>query len=286
MVGSSIVVGLRVPIEDAFATRLSAELAERTGRKIEIFNLGMAGDAGYPEVVARRFKYALGADPDLILWVVSPWDVENAAKPASVYGQHDEAHVPHGQLGRVGRLRDSVHEFLHTQLRAPTMLHHLLYESESEYVEHYLLQDDSAAGYMRTRLSGEWQSRLRIFDGYAAQLEQDARTTGVPWAVVFVPNRAQSAMLSTGQWPAGTNPYTLNDALRPIITAHGGGVIDIFSDFRSIPNAEQYFFPVDNHPTAEGHALISGMVARGLTSGAIPALQAGDHSQVALKQGR
>ncbi|MGA9670282.1 MAG: SGNH/GDSL hydrolase family protein [Terracidiphilus sp.] len=286
VLGSSIAAGVRVPIEDAFATRLSSELGERTGRKVEIFNLGMAGNSAYPEVVARRFKYALGFQPDLIIWVVSVWDVGHAGENSNAENQDDDDPVSRPGLGRVGRLRASVQQYLHTQLRAPTMLHHLLYESKSEYVQHYLMQDDSSGGYIKSRLSAEWQSRLRIYDGYAAQLEQGARAAGVPWAVVMVPNRMQSAMISMDQWPAGCNPYSLDDALRPIITSHGGAFIDILDDFHHIPDPEQYYFPVDGHPTAEGHALFSEIVGRELTNGAIPALQGGNSTQVAMKQGR
>jgi len=50
--------------------------------------------------------------------------------------------------------------------------------------------------------------------------------------------------------------------------------IDILPDFRTIPNPEQGYFPVDRHPNADGHSMISRMLAKELTSGVIPELRA------------
>jgi hypothetical protein len=43
---------------------------------------------------------------------------------------------------------------------------------------------------------------------------------------------------------------------------------------------------VDGHPDAEGHLIISGLLARALTSGAVPALKAVVQPQAAKEQGR
>ena len=65
----------------------------------------------------------------------------------------------------------------------------------------------------------------------------------------------------------------LADLVRAIETVAGGGTyVDVLSGFRSIPNPEQNYMPVDGHPTAAGHAMISGVLAQALTSGAAPAL--------------
>ena len=93
-------------------------------------------------------------------------------------------------------------------------------------------------------------------------------------------------MVSMGQWPQGYDPYKLDDELRAVIQANGGTYIDILSNFRKIPNPEQYYFPVDGHLDAEGHAVISGLLTESLTGGAIPALKAAPQPQIALTQGR
>jgi hypothetical protein len=83
-----------------------------------------------------------------------------------------------------------------------------------------------------------------------------------------------------GQWPAGCDPYKLDDDLRSIVLSRGAIYIDIFPGFRTIPNAEELYLPVDGHPNAAGHAVISSLLADQLSSGVIPSLKAIAPTQV------
>jgi hypothetical protein len=139
-------------------------------------------------------------------------------------------------------------------------------------------------GFLKVDQSADWQTRISYFDTYVAEIESRARSAGVPLAIVLVPQRAQAAMISMGNWPAGYDPYKLDDELRTIVLGHGGSYIDIFPDIRDIPNPEQYYFPVDGHPDGAGHAMISRLLAKELTSGAIPALRVGTQPLAASKQ--
>jgi hypothetical protein len=56
--------------------------------------------------------------------------------------------------------------------------------------------------------------------------------------------------------------------------------------FRPIPNPEKYYFPVDGHLDADGHRIVSGLLAKGLMSGAVPALNVAAQTRAAHEQGR
>jgi hypothetical protein len=129
-------------------------------------------------------------------------------------------------------------------------------------------------------------THLHEFDYYVGEIEARARAAGVPLVVVLVPDRAQAAMISMGEWPAGYDPYKLGEEVRTIVVSHGGTYIDILPDFRNIPNPEQYYLPVDGHPNAEGHAIIAGLLARELTSGAIPELRVHPPAQQSTSEQR
>jgi hypothetical protein len=115
---------------------------------------------------------------------------------------------------------------------------------------------------------------LQEFDGYAAKIAEQARAANVSLVAVFLPNRQHAAVLSMGEWPSNIDPFSLDNELRSIIVGDGGTCIDILPAFRSIPNAEKDYFPVDGHPNEEGNAMIAGLLAKALTSGAVPALKA------------
>jgi hypothetical protein len=57
------------------------------------------------------------------------------------------------------------------------------------------------------------------------------------------------------------------------VTGNGGTFVDILTDFRRLPNPEQYYLPVDGHPDADWHAIVAGMLAKALTAGSVPALE-------------
>jgi hypothetical protein len=81
-------------------------------------------------------------------------------------------------------------------------------------------------------------------------------------------------MLSMGEWPAGFDPYKLNNDLRAMIERHGGRYLDILPGFRNLPNPEQYYFPVDGHLDAGGQRIVADLMAKELDNGNIPALKA------------
>ena len=163
-------------------------------------------------------------------------------------------------------------------------LQHYLFESQSEYLKIYL-ESGQQSGFLKAQPDPDWQYRLHLFDGYAAEIEGRANAAGVPIIVVLVPNRAQAAMISMHQWPAGYNPYKLGDELNAIVTSHGGTYIDILHDFSSVPNPERYYYSLDNHPDVTGNAIIARFLSKELTTGSVPALRGAGQSQYAFEKG-
>jgi hypothetical protein len=271
MVGTSTAFGTHLPREKTLAALLPAELSRRTGRNIELYNEALTWET--PRAVALRFNAVLAANPDMILWIVTPWDIKNAPSLLSA----PSASRPESFLANLRKqAKDS---------GTGILLEHFLYRSASSYVR-LSLKGAGDPGFLGENLSPEWRQHLHDYDTYAANIAGQATAAGIPLVVVLVPERAQAAMISMGEWPAGYNPYELDNELRPIVTRHGGTYIDISPDFRSIPNPEKYYFPVDGHPNADGNRIISGLLANVLTGGAVPALQVAEQPKTAQEQGR
>ena len=294
MVGSSFTLGARVRIEDAVSTRLSSELSRRTGRKIEVYNEGIAGSGGYLRMVAMRFQDAFAANPNMILWMLNSWDIQHASSEGPV-DRVDILPAPKGQTMRrvkealaaksISQISNALEDIAVDRIRlslnsgnVSTMVRHFAYDSQSLYLKLYLKQGD-VAGFLKAQPTPEWQSRLQLFNNYAAELEKRAKAAGVPWVAVLVPLRAQAAMASMGEWPAGYDPYKLDDEVRSIITSHGGIYIDIFPEVRNTPNPERYYYPVEGHPDPGGCLLLSQFLAHHLTAGAFPPLTVSTQTQ-------
>ena len=300
MVGSSVVLGQRVQREKTIAALLPEELSQDTGRRIELYNEGMFSE--HPRIVAEHFHEFLGAKPDMILWLLSPYDLKAVSFLCEGCDNTWELPASAAKAGTLARAWyrikvDLANDRLMTELwqrmgfspeddPAGILLRHFFYTSQGQTVKSYLMAPDDEAGFLKAEPSAEWKSRLRQFDTYSAGIEVLAKAADVPLVVTFMPNRAQAAMISMGEWPAGYNPYKLGDELRSIVTSHGGIYIDILPYFSNIPNPEKYYFPVDGHPDANGHAMIAEMLAKALTGGAVPALKVEAQPQAAQEQGR
>jgi hypothetical protein len=303
MTGSSVAMGLYVDREESIAALLPEELSRLTGRKVEVYNTSIgAAYGGTPHSIALRFNELLAAKPDMILWVLTPWDLDHASdlQPQREYlqavGRDTSAHIMpvslrESALGRAAAAvgAESMADFLYEEMKAfrfRTLLTHYLFKSQSLYVKSYLKNGDEAAGFLKADWAPDWRQRINEFDGYAANIEEQSRAAGIPLVAVLVPNRAQAAMISMGEWPEGYDPYKIDNELRSVITKHDETYVDIFPAFRAIPNPENHYLPVDGHPDAGGHAMISDLLAKALTSGVVPELRAATQPQATLAKRR
>ena len=167
------------------------------------------------------------------------------------------------------------------------MLKHLLIASESqdEYIKSYLRNGDDA-NFLKTKPDAKWQMQLQYFDAELTEITGLAKNADVNLVAVFVPNRPQAAMISKGDWPAGYDPFMLEDEIRDSIVSDGGHFIDILPDYRGIPSPERDYFPVDGHPDANGQEIIFRFLAKELTSGTVPELKASAPRDIAMQAGR
>jgi hypothetical protein len=307
LIGSSLTQGLFVPREKTFAVMLPEELSSQTGRKVEVYNEATGGKfRGGPfptQNSAQQFNQILAAEPDLILWVITPTDVMNAAPNENAYSRdrgpfRDDprsatgsakprglwnkftASVAGGTFGE--RLKSRWEE-----TRTSIVLKHLLIASESqdEYIQSYLRNGDNA-NFLKTEPDGKWQMQLQYFDTALAEMAGLAKNARLPLVAVFVPNRPQAAIISKGEWPPGYDPFKLENEVRDSVVSHGGRFIDILPYYRGVPSPERDYFPVDGHPDAAGQAIISRFLTKELTSGAVPELKASTSPDIAVEPGK
>lgn len=295
LLGTSTSLGWSLPREKTFAALLPGEIEQLTGRKVDLYNEGMMWQSPYD--VELGFKDVMAAKPDLILWVLPPVAPLSAGERVP---PHDN--LPHASSTQqdglfpavvstakdavaTGSISRGIHlllgEFQSSQIQF--MLQHFLYESQTKFVSSYLNTDEAA--FLKSEPTPKWREALSTFDDHFAKVAELAKSAGVPLVVVMAPYRAQVAMVAMGEWPAGYNPYKMDEEWRTIVTRHDATYIDILPDYRNIPNPEREYFPIDGHPTAGGHAILARLIAKELAGGAVPALRT-NALQASSEQGR
>ncbi len=284
MLGTSMTMGMRVPIEKTFAALLPQELSQQTRRKVELYNEAMAYRAS--DVVADHFSEVLNDEPDMVLWNLNFGDIGKQAE-VNMVPIHDRQSSfivrawhrvaqAHAAMSFMDMIR---YVFRHT--RTSVMLTHFLYASKSQYVKASIMEN-----VYGSEPTLEQKRRLEQFDQEFAKIENQATKAGVLVVVVPIPDHAQTDMILTQDLPPGVDPYRFDEDLRAIVTRHGGTYIDAFPAIRNYPDLQYGYFNAEGHPNALGHAILAKIYAQGLTDGSVPALKAVVQPQQALDQGR
>lgn len=305
LVGSSFAMGLTAQPGKSSGVSLPSELTVRTGRRVEVYNEAIEGWGGTPRNIASRFNQVLSAQPDMVLWILTMWDIRNASGmwPSDEILPDESRKFPQKEVATDSKqagssvesgLGDKMKGIANSNLnaakeiwsdsRSHLMLIHFLYEFEGQgaYLESSNVWHNDAQ-YLGAAPSEKRLHHLQEFDDYAAKIAAQAKAANVSLVATFLPNRQQAAVISRGRWPTDIDPFSLDNELRSIIVGHGATYVSILPSYRNIPDAELGYFPVDGHPNPEGNATITRLLAKSLTGGAVPALKAALQPQSAAR---
>ena len=89
ILGSSVSQGLYVPYEQTYFARTSAELSRSCNRPVDVQNLGVPGSS--PIYAYRRVQEALALQPDVVLYLLAPFDLEQRIDPKELAARNAPA---------------------------------------------------------------------------------------------------------------------------------------------------------------------------------------------------
>jgi len=275
MLGSSFAVGEGIPVENTIASLLPKDITESSRRRVDLYNMSMYME--HPYVIARYFEDVKAQHPDMILWLLSPHDLENAVEPI---GAASAPPRPKGflQEAKWRALQELGNKSLLEALQSlwskgmgkmgatpsANLLRHLLPENRSGFDGSSLTGDGDR--FLRVPTDPTEQQYLQQFASDLAIAGKKAHAMNIPLFVTLVPSRSQAAMLSLGRAKEGFSPYALNDELRAAVEHEGCTYVDILPEFHNLPNAEQYYFLVNGHPNPDGARLIAQFIAKQLVN--------------------
>ena len=250
ILGSSMSQALHVSYDDAFFSRAAVSLGRLCDRRIDVQNLGVPGSS--PAYADRHVQEALALNPDVVLYMVVPYDLNQPILPRGLSElagpalavSTDAIQPPVSPLNRL--------EHLVIQSRTCSWPSTSFFRTEKLISAHTLMYGDRA-DYLRQPFTPVWQRRFADFDVTIGDIEERLRHAGVPLVIVAVPSRAEAALLTSSELPEHVDPFAFGRAIQTIAARHGAGYVDLMGPISRIPNAEDLYYAVDGHLTSEGH---------------------------------
>jgi hypothetical protein len=264
VMGASTAQGNKVPYDDTFAARLSQSLSRGCGRPVEFQNMGYPGAKLLD--IYRRTDEALAMRPDLILLVLTPYELKAMISPAELEKRDvslaliGTAHAAEGPAqtpavrSLVARLSDLAYNS-----RLLVVAQHFMFQDRATYVNLYLLHGDDA-DYLRLPYSANWEQRLRDFETLLREMAARAKAAGVPLMLALGPQRIQTSLLDSRVQPPGVDPFEIGRRLGAIAARHGVLFQDTLDGFGAVKDPDALFYAVDGHIDAAGNAVVAKSV--------------------------
>ncbi len=253
--GSSVAQAYLVPYAQSFAARASRTLTRICHRDVQFQDLGSIG-----YIWNRQYDHlddVLALSPDAVVQVVVPFDLEQTPP---------DPNAPHGRPPGLMKQIDSTIE----ESRAVFAAQHVLFGNLKEYVSLYLRYGDKA-DFLRPPFGPVWRKRLADYDDLLGREAEKLRAHHVPFILVFVPQRAQAALLQDHDAPPGVDPAAFGKAIGEIARRHGVDYIDAGPAIADSKHLDSLYYAVDGHLSGAGNKVLGKVLEQGLVA-ALPEL--------------
>jgi hypothetical protein len=268
ILGSSVSQALHVPSEEAFFSRAATNLSHLCDRRIDVQSLGVPGSS--PAYADRHVQEALALNPDVVIYLVVPYDLNQQMPPEGLAELGTPALTPYSAVAQPAASPLSRLEHLVVQSRTLLVAQHFVFQNRESFIRAYMMYGDKA-DYLRQPFTPAWQHRFADIDRTIGDIANMLHAAGVPLMIVAVPSRAEAALLSSPQLPAHVDPFAFGREIQTIASKHGAGYVDLMGPFSRLPNAENLYYVVDGHVTSEGHNVIAEEVVQKLQDGSVRA---------------
>ena len=259
LMGASTAQGLKVPYPDTFAARLTRALTSACHRPVEFQNMGVPG-AGLLDIY-RRLDEALALHPDLVMVVMTPYEMKAPIDPGQLAGRDRPpvaaavpAPVSPPAKSLVARISD-----IAFNSRILVVAQHFLFQDRATFTKLFMLHGEDA-DYLRVPYRAGWEQRLRDLDTLLGEMADRAKAHGTGMMLVLGPQRIQASLLDPSVRPDGVDPYEIGRRIGMIASRHGVLFQDALDGFATVADPDSMFYAVDGHMDAAGHAVFAGSV--------------------------
>lgn len=263
VLGSSIAEGYMIPYDQMLATQMTKMLRGAWHRAVEFENL--AAEACPPIYAYRHVGEALKLEPNAVVLVVNPWDLEQDVDPKLMAMRDDprpidRAPAPEVKLSPIQQVQAWTHDS-----RTMLVAQHYLLQNRDTFLRLYVMAGGDHTAFVRYPFDPAWRKRFETTDTLLGEMAKTFRAAGVTFLVIAVPERAQVLMLHQRDLPSGIDPYAFTRELSVIAAKHGILFVDGLKVFAKTPDPDKLFYIVDGHATPLAHQLMGESIASALS---------------------
>lgn len=282
LLGASTAEGFKIGYDDAMAPRAAAELSNRCHRPVEFQNMGIAGF----HVIDQYFRMdeALALKPDMVMLVITPYELVDFADPAILQNRKNPERIQKKKSVETGNQAGPIAKLsaMLSESRAALFAQYMLFQNREKYVNLFMMHADKA-DYLRPPFSASWEKRLSDFELIVGEMSERFHHEGVPFVIVFTPQRIQAALSNPANRPTAVDPAAIDHRIAEIAARHDITFIDTYDSFMRTASPESLFFPVDGHMTAAGHGVAASGMVNGLLATKLAPFNSCDVSATAMQ---
>jgi hypothetical protein len=258
ILGSSSAEGYMVPYEASYGAGLERILSQQCSRTVQVQNLAVAGT--HLSDVARRTDEALSLQPDLVLIVITPYDLwKEIAEEPSEEGpsKPSGASAKSFLISKVETLKQWIRES-----SALLMLRHLLYRDAQTYLDFFLMSSTGGADFLDKSLPPRWQQGFAHLDKLLGDMADKIHAQGVAFAIVPSFHRPQVALMNARTAFPGKDPFTFEREIARIAERHGIEDLEVTGDIQRAAANEELFYLADGHMERKGHRVLAESLSK------------------------
>lgn len=261
ILGSSSAEGYMVPYEESYAAGLERELSQQCGRTVQVQNLAVAGT--HLTDAARRTGEALALQPDLVLIVLTPYDLWKEI--AEVSSERHALAQLEGLPAKTGLNLNARIEPVKQVIRessALLMLRHFLYQDSQTYLDFFLLTNTGGADFLDVPFPPRWEQGFAHLDGLLGEMADKIHDQRIPFAIVPSFHRPQVALMNAGNAFPGKDPYAFEKEIARIAEKQGIVDLEVTQEFQRTSRTESLFYLADGHLNPRGHSVLAESLSR------------------------
>jgi hypothetical protein len=267
ILGSSMSEALHVPYEQAFFSLTIKELSHECGRRVDVQDLGVQGSS--PIYAYRRVGEILALKPDVVLYLIAPYDVQQQIIPKELV-ERDQPTRTSSTAAAAAKLSPLNHlERMVLQSRSVLVAQHYIFQNKINFIRVYMMYGDKA-DFLRQPFTPAWHQRFADLDLIIGDMADKVHSAGIPLIVIPVPSRAEAALLTSQQMSPSVDPFAFGREVERIASKHGADFVDLMEPFSQIADSENLYFVVDGHVNTDGQKVIAAALLRKLQDGSVP----------------